>query len=293
MVGRRKQRWQDKYVRKLALKPISWDEDTGAVSAVECRFCIAFGREPRTENAIGTRKLRARPGTIGKWHTPFRSDNIQNHHVSQHPTKWAVYKELLRQASYPQAGENAREAEQQLQVYFGQEETAIMSNNETEPSRKRRRRVEVVEDATHSQVEAEVAVAEGRTMATTTETAAPDSVGNRAVKTPMTKVNQMGQVTCDEPFLLVEEITTPEIIDTLVDGLYVDDDDYVRTEAKDSTMIKRVLVDDQKNGGSAEQFMLSDLNEQELANVQRLLGLGLTFEQIAQCLNSPTLSAAT
>ncbi|KAF1782639.1 hypothetical protein GQ600_11785 [Phytophthora cactorum] len=104
----------------------------------------------------------------------------------------------------------------------------------------------------------------------------------------------------EQPVLL-EEITTPEIVETLVDEFYVEDDDCVGTGAKDSDLMKRVLQEQNDtmrnqqtvNANQTEKFLIRVMNKEELASVQRLLGIGLTFTQIVKTLASSTISAIT
>lgn len=58
------------------------------VNGMQCRFCIAFGREEK----VGA-KRKASTDVQG-WIRPFRYDNIENHVSGQHPTKWAEYKRI-------------------------------------------------------------------------------------------------------------------------------------------------------------------------------------------------------
>jgi hypothetical protein len=58
------------------------------VTRVQCRFCIAFGREEK----VGAKRQAST--AIQGWMRPFRYDNIESHVSGQHPTKWADYKRL-------------------------------------------------------------------------------------------------------------------------------------------------------------------------------------------------------
>ncbi len=58
------------------------------VTGLQCRFCIAFGREEK----VGAKRQAST--VVQGWMRPFRYDNIESHVNGQHPTKWAEYKRL-------------------------------------------------------------------------------------------------------------------------------------------------------------------------------------------------------
>jgi hypothetical protein len=58
------------------------------VTRLQCRFCIAFGREEK----VGAKRQASI--AVQGWMRPFRYDNIENHVSNQHPTKWGEYKQL-------------------------------------------------------------------------------------------------------------------------------------------------------------------------------------------------------
>jgi hypothetical protein len=58
------------------------------VSGLQCRFCIAFGRDEK----VGAKRQAST--VVQGWMRPFRYDNIESHVSGQHPTKWAEYKRL-------------------------------------------------------------------------------------------------------------------------------------------------------------------------------------------------------
>jgi hypothetical protein len=67
------------------LKVASRDPKTSKVFGLQCRFCIAFGREEK----VGSKQKPTT--TVQGWSTPFRYNNIENHMRTQHPTQWAQY----------------------------------------------------------------------------------------------------------------------------------------------------------------------------------------------------------
>jgi len=58
------------------------------VTGLQCRFCIAFGREEK----VGSKRKAAI--TIQGWSHPFHYDNIENHFRNQHSSQWALYQAL-------------------------------------------------------------------------------------------------------------------------------------------------------------------------------------------------------
>ncbi|KAF1780105.1 hypothetical protein GQ600_4917 [Phytophthora cactorum] len=294
MAAGRKQDWRDKYARTLGLRPTDRDEETNEVVVVACGFCVAFGREPLAESAVqeGRRKQRKRSTNVAKWTRPFRSDNIRSHLVKIHAHKWEEYSELLRQLNNP---EERVGAQQQLDSFFDQGvatvQVAEVPSSEPASRRKRRR---------HGEAEvAEVAPAAA-------VAAAAGSLANGDYNEAASHVEQVASggervASGGEQPVLLEEITTPEIVETLVDEFYVEDDDCVGTGAKDSDLMKRVLQEQNDtmrnqqtvNANQTEKFLIRVMNKEELASVQRLLGIGLTFTQIVKTLASSTISAIT
>jgi hypothetical protein len=61
------------------------DPKTSKVIGLQCRFCIAFGRE---DNVTSKRKATIK---VQGWFAPFRYDNFDNHMCTQHGTKWLEY----------------------------------------------------------------------------------------------------------------------------------------------------------------------------------------------------------
>ncbi|KAG7390391.1 hypothetical protein PHYPSEUDO_007914 [Phytophthora pseudosyringae] len=304
MAARRQQGWRDKYARRLGLRPSERDEETSEVVEAECRFCAVFGREPRAENnaLAGQRRQRKRTANVAKWTRPFRPDNIRSHHVAQHTRRWGAYSELLRQLNYPEEGEDARAAKQQLDTFFDRSETSEMATASSEAADNGRRGVQVAaaDVAATASVAAAAAGPEiDEAPVEAVDGAVHEANGTRDDAAP----RQLMQVAARaDPLLLLGEITTPEIVDTLVDGFYVEDDDNVRADAKDADLMKRIRVDDRVAGGQqgqassdrrTEKFVVRVTNKQELVSVQRLLGLGLTIEQVARTLACSTLSVAT
>ncbi|KAF1780083.1 hypothetical protein GQ600_26494 [Phytophthora cactorum] len=163
---------------------------------------------------------------------------------------WEEYSELLRQLNNP---EERVGAQQQLDSFFDQGEKETQDGE-----------AEVAEVAQRAAAESHMAAAVAQTAG---------SLANGDYNEAASHVEQP---------VLLEEITTPEIVETLVDEFYVEDDDCVGTGAKDSDLMKRT-----------EKFLIRVMNKEELASVQRLLGIGLTFTQIVKTLASSTISAIT
>ncbi|ETK91957.1 hypothetical protein F441_04684 [Phytophthora nicotianae CJ01A1] len=301
-MAKRKQAWRDKYARSLGLQASERDE-ADEVIVVACRFCVAFGREPPPENTprVGQRKSRKRSTNVAKWAKPFRPDNIRSHLVKQHTRKWGEYSELLRQLNNP---EERVGAQRQLNAFFDQEEAPVQvvpvqaaevpgSDEPTERLVRRKRR-------RHGQVEAsEVAPAEF--IATATDHQMPVAIAQPTTRLANSDYNEDTrgvEATGGEQPILLEEIMTPEIVETLVDGLYVEDHDDGRAGTKDLEMMKRVLQDQndtvrnqqiQTMSNRTEKFVINVMNKEELASVQRLIGIGLTFTQTVKTLTSSKL----
>jgi hypothetical protein len=58
------------------------------VTGLQCRFCIAFGREEK----VGAKRQAST--AVQGWMCPFHYDIIESHVNGKHPTKWAEYKRL-------------------------------------------------------------------------------------------------------------------------------------------------------------------------------------------------------
>ena len=56
---------------RLGLKIASRDLETTLVNGLQCRFCLAFGRE---EKSGSKRKARS---NVKEWEAPFHYDNIE------------------------------------------------------------------------------------------------------------------------------------------------------------------------------------------------------------------------
>ncbi|KAF1782647.1 hypothetical protein GQ600_2808 [Phytophthora cactorum] len=241
MAAGRKQDWRDKYARTLGLRPTDRDEETNEVVVVACGFCVAFGREPLAESAVqeGRRKQRKRS------------------------TNWEEYSELLRQLNNP---EERVGAQQQLDSFFDQGvatvQVAEIPSSEPASRRKRRRdgEAEVAEVAP-------AAAAESHMAAVVAQTAG--SLANGDYNEAASHVEQVASG--GEQPVLLEEITTPEIVETLVDEFYVEDDDCVGTGAKDSDLMKRVLQEQNDtmrnqqtvNANQTEKFLIRVMNKED------------------------------
>ncbi len=70
------------------LKVVHCDPKSSKVISLQCRFCIAFGREEK----VGSKWKAAT--TVQGWSHPFRYDNIENHLHNQHSSQWALYQAL-------------------------------------------------------------------------------------------------------------------------------------------------------------------------------------------------------
>jgi hypothetical protein len=67
---------------RFGLKIANCQASTGVVIGLQCRFCIAFGREEK----VGSKR---KPSTaVQGWNAPFRYDNIKKHLRLQHPSQW-------------------------------------------------------------------------------------------------------------------------------------------------------------------------------------------------------------
>ncbi len=73
---------------RYGLKVAHRDPKSSKVIGLQCRFCIAFGREEK----VGSK--RKATTTVQGWSHPFRYDNIENHLRNQHSSQWAVYQAL-------------------------------------------------------------------------------------------------------------------------------------------------------------------------------------------------------
>ena len=73
---------------RYGLKIANRHASTGVVIGLQCRFCIAFGREEK----VGSKRKPAT--TVQGWSAPFRYDNIEKHLRVQHPSQWDVYNGL-------------------------------------------------------------------------------------------------------------------------------------------------------------------------------------------------------
>ncbi len=73
---------------RYGLKVAHRDPKSSKVIGLQCRFCMAFGREEK----VGSKRKAAT--TIQGWSHPFRYDNIENHLHNQHSGQWAVYQAL-------------------------------------------------------------------------------------------------------------------------------------------------------------------------------------------------------
>ncbi|KAH9560589.1 hypothetical protein CY35_06G113300 [Sphagnum magellanicum] len=73
---------------RYGLKVAHRDPKSSKVISLQCRFCIAFGREEK----VGSKCKAAT--TVQGWSHPFRYDNIENHLCNQHSGQWALYQAL-------------------------------------------------------------------------------------------------------------------------------------------------------------------------------------------------------
>jgi hypothetical protein len=70
------------------LKVAHRDPKSSKVTGLQCRGCIAFGREEK----VGSKRKAANP-VQGRSH-PFRYNNIENHLCNRHFGQWALYRAL-------------------------------------------------------------------------------------------------------------------------------------------------------------------------------------------------------
>ena len=73
---------------RYGLKVAHHDPKSSKVAGLQCRFCIAFGREEK----VGLRSKVAT--TVQGWSHPFHYDDIENHLRNQHSSEWALYQAL-------------------------------------------------------------------------------------------------------------------------------------------------------------------------------------------------------
>ncbi len=73
---------------RYGLKVAHRDPKSSKVIGLQCRFCIAFGREEK----VGSKRKAAT--TVQGWSHPFRYDNIENHLCNQHSGQWVLYQGL-------------------------------------------------------------------------------------------------------------------------------------------------------------------------------------------------------
>ena len=72
----------------LGLRVTHCAPNGGKIIGLQCRICIAFGREEK----VGAKRKPA--SAIQAWTGSFRYDNIESHVRGQHPSKWAEYRLL-------------------------------------------------------------------------------------------------------------------------------------------------------------------------------------------------------
>ncbi len=73
---------------RYGLKVAHRDPKSSKVIGLQCRFCIAFGREEK----VGSKRKAAT--TVQGWNHPFRYDNIENHLCNQYSGQWVLYQAL-------------------------------------------------------------------------------------------------------------------------------------------------------------------------------------------------------
>lgn len=105
------------YALKYGLRISSRHPSTKKVVSVECRFCVAFGREC---------KVGAKRKATSNIHffTSFRADQIKAHMMDQHAEKWREYDQ-----SSPEEKESffdcVRPFKTTLHAHFGGKQTAL------------------------------------------------------------------------------------------------------------------------------------------------------------------------
>jgi hypothetical protein len=70
---------------RYGLKVAYRDPKSSKVTGLQCRFCIAFGREEK----VGSKRKAAT--TVQGWSHPFCCNNIEKHLRNQHSGQWALY----------------------------------------------------------------------------------------------------------------------------------------------------------------------------------------------------------
>ncbi|RLN93011.1 hypothetical protein BBJ28_00012592, partial [Nothophytophthora sp. Chile5] len=283
--------WRASFARDLALRPTETEPASGDVLAASCSFCAAFGREPRVnvnaEPAEAPKRTRARTRNVASWTRPFRPDNIRAHHAAQHAGRWQSYRELLARgqkhrvvggflttttATSSVDEEDDIEWTERLAAFFEghrvttrtEEDTTVVTKKHkvTAPSRED----EAADDGTGS-LSPFILHLGGVSATSATSTISANS-GDEEVSRP----------------LLLAEITTPAIVEMLVDNLQEELPTVI------GTMDNRALVMAPLTAlGSSKttSFVLKVDNQLQLAAVQRLLSFGLSFQQIARTLEVP------
>lgn len=85
MAAKRKTKFAPAHAQAYGLEVASRDPETGDVTSVACRFCVAFGREQK----VGQKR---KPRSTTKYFTPpYRCELYRQHLKGQHPSRWAQY----------------------------------------------------------------------------------------------------------------------------------------------------------------------------------------------------------
>jgi hypothetical protein len=104
---------------RFGLKVASRDPSTGTVIGLQCRFCIAFGREEK----VGSKRKPA--STIQGWNAPFRYDNIEKHLCVVHPSQWDVYNAIKsadrRDSFFADGEQKAQQYKKSIKAHFPSE----------------------------------------------------------------------------------------------------------------------------------------------------------------------------
>jgi hypothetical protein len=105
------------YEEQYGLRVSARDPSTKMVVSVECRFCVAFGRE---------HKVGAKRKVTNNIHffTSFRADQIKSHLKDQHPDRWGEYEQCSSEGK-KSFFDGVRPFKSTLHAHFGGSQNAL------------------------------------------------------------------------------------------------------------------------------------------------------------------------
>lgn len=319
MPADRKRSFRAKYALELGLRPSALDASTREVLKVRCAFCAAFGREPppldaqpdaqAPSNSSSTSARRARPRAVASWAPPLRADNIRLHARAQHPARFGAYAALVARAKAD--GSLRAAADAGAAAIFPALRDGKGDAGAVELSAVTGAARELLTFFGDVQAAPEV-----ENVAAAVAASAP-----AAVETPAVEAHEGGLVMSREwTPLLVRQIGTAEIVTQLLDSLVnlVDErsmdseetmlagrkrrqqrqggredfgtdgeqqvdqeEDLEATSYSKQRAAVRLVVTEAGRGGG-DKFVNYVKSPGELARAQKLLAMGLSFEQTAQ-----------